>query len=71
MSKYELNLLQEYLEEMTHTGKIQPSSRDIGVPLFFAKQVSRKLRIVIDYRGLIVVTTKDNYLLLLMTQLIK
>ena len=57
----------KYLEEMTRIGKIHPSSSAAGAPLFFAKQLSRKLRIVVDYRGLNIVTIKDKYPLPLMT----
>ena len=71
LSKDELDLLKEYLEEMTRTGKIHPSSGAARAPIFFAKQSSRKLRIVVDYRELNAVTIKDIYPLPLMTQLME
>jgi len=71
LSKDELDLLKDYLEEMTRTGKIRPSSGAAGAPIFFAKQASGKLRIVVDYRGLNAVTVKDKYPLPLMTQLME
>ena len=43
LSKDELDLLREYLEEMIRTGKICPGSGAAGVPIFFAKQSSGKL----------------------------
>ena len=56
---------------MTRTGMIRPSSSAAGAPIFFAKQSSGKLRIVVDYRGLNAVTIKDKYPLPLMTQLME
>ena len=71
LSKDELDLLKEYLDEMLRTGKIRPSKGAAGAPIFFAKQPSGKLRIVVDYRGLNAVTIKDKYPLPLMTQLME
>ena len=71
MSKDKLNLLQEYLKEITCTRKIWPNSRAAGVSIFFVKQASGKLRIVVDYRKLNIVTIKIKYPLPLMTQLME
>jgi len=67
LSKDELDLLKEYLEEMTKIGKIRLSSSLASASIFFAKQLSRKLRIVVDYIGINAVTIKDKYSLSLMT----
>ncbi len=71
LSKDELDLLKEYLNEMLRTGKIRPSKGAAGAPLFFAKQPSGKLRIVVDYRPLNSVTIKDKYPLPLMSKLME
>ena len=71
LSKDELDLLKEYLDEMLRTKKIRPSKGAAGAPIFFAKHPSGKLRIVVDYRGLNAVTVKDKYPLPLMTQLME
>ena len=71
LSKDELDLLKEYLQEMTRIGKIRSSSSTAGAPMFFTKQSSRKLWIVVDYREVNTVTIKDKYHLPLMTQLME
>ena len=71
LSKDELDLLKEYLDDMVRTGKIRPSKGSAGAPIFFAKHSSGKLRIVVDYRGLNAVTQKDKYPLPLMSQLME
>ena len=64
LSLDELELLQEYLDEMLRTGKIWPSKSSAGAPIFFAKQANGKLRIVVDYRGLNAITIKTSTLYL-------
>src|SRR5258706_14235126 len=71
LSRDELDLLREYIAEMVHTGKIRPSKSSAGAPIFFAKQPSEKLRIVVDYRGLNAITIKDKYPIPLMTTLVE
>jgi hypothetical protein len=71
LSHDELELLKEYLDEMMKAGKIRPSKSSAGAPIFFAKQPSGKLRIVVDYRGLNAITIKDKYPLPLMTTLME
>ncbi|MCZ4501068.1 MAG: hypothetical protein JWQ74_3623 [Marmoricola sp.] len=67
----ELELLKEYLDKITKASKIRPSKSSAGAPIFFAKEPSGKLRIVVDYWGLNAITSKDKYPLPLMTTLIK
>ena len=43
LSKDELDLLKEYIEEITRTRKIRPSSGTARALIFFAKQSSWKL----------------------------
>jgi len=71
LSPDELELLNEYLDEILRTGKIWPSKSSAGAPIFFAKQANGKLRIVVDYRGLNAITIKDKYPLPLMTTLME
>jgi len=71
LSPDELELLEEYLNEMLKNGKIRPSKRGARAPIFFAKRANGKLRIVVAYRGLNSNTIKDKYPLLLMTTLME
>jgi len=71
LSPDEPELLKEYLDEMLKNRKIRPSKSGAGAPILFAKQANGKLRIVVNYRGLNVITTKDKYTLPLMTTLIE
>ena len=61
LSPNELELLNEYLDEMLRSSKIRPSKSSASAPIFFAKQANGKLRIVVDYRGLNTITIKDKY----------
>ena len=71
LSRDELELLKEYLEEMVKNGKIRLGKGRAGAPIFFAKQPNKKLRIVVNYRGLNTITIKDKYLVRLMTILVE
>ena len=71
LSHGELEIRKEYLDEMMKAGKIRPSKSSAGTPIFFVKQPSGKLRIVVDYRGLNAITIKDKYPLPLMTTLME
>ena len=71
LSRDELELLKEYLEEMVRNGKIRPRKGRAGAPIFFAKQPNGKLRIVVDYWGLNAITIKDKYPVPLMTTLVE
>jgi len=48
ISQDELKLLKEYIEEMVKTGKIQPGSGASSSPVFFVKEKTGKLRLVVD-----------------------
>ena len=69
LSQDKLELLREYLDEMIKLGKIRTSKSSAEVPIFFIKQPSSKLRIVVDYHGLNAITIKDKYPLPVMTTL--
>ena len=49
MSQDELQLLREYIDEMLANGKIQPGSGALGCPVFFVKEKTGKMRLVVDY----------------------
>ena len=67
MSHDELQLVREYIEEMVGTGKIRPGKGHAGSPVFFVKEKTGKMRLVVDYRGLNAITIKDKYPIPLMT----
>ena len=71
MSRNELQLPREYIDEMLANGKIQPGSGALGCPVFFAKAKTGKMRLVVDYRGLNAITIKDSYPIPLMTTLME
>ena len=71
MSQDELQLLREYIDEMLANGKIQPGSGALGYPVFFVKEKTGKIRLVVDYQELNAITIKDSYPIPLITILIK
>jgi hypothetical protein len=71
MSQDELQLLKEYIDEMLANGKIQVGSGSVGSPVFFVKEKTGKMRLVVDYRGLNAITIKDAYPIPLMTTLME
>ena len=71
MSQDELQLLREYIEEMVATGKIRPGKGHAGSPVFFVKEKTSKMRLVVDYHGLNAITIKDKYPIPLMTTLME
>jgi len=71
LSPDELELLKEYLDKMLKNAMIRSSKISTGGTRFFAKQANGKLPIVVDYRRLNAITTKDKYPLPLMTTLME
>ena len=69
MSELELKTLREYLDEMIKSGKIRPSHSPAGAPILFVPKPGGGLRLVVDYRGLNKITTKNRYPLPLMDEL--
>ena len=49
MSQDELALLRDYIEEMVMSGKIRPGKGTAGSPVFFVKEKTGKMRLVVDY----------------------
>ena len=61
----------EYMEEMVATGKIRPGKGHVGSPVFFVKEKTHKMHLVVDYCGLNAITIKDKYPIPLMTTLME
>ena len=60
LSPVELKATKEYVEDLLKKGKIRPSKSPYGAPLFFVKEKDKKLRGVVDYRALNLITKKNN-----------
>jgi len=58
------------VENKLRKGYIRPTKSPQMSPVFFVDKKDRKKRIVMDYRNLNSQTVKNNYLLLLITELI-
>ena len=71
MSQDELPLLCEYIEEMVATGKIRPGKGHAGCPVFFVKEKTGKMCLVVDCHGLNAITIKDKYPIPPMTTLME
>jgi hypothetical protein len=69
MLKNKLAVLKEYINKNLKRGYIQESTSSAGALVLFVLKKDRKLRLVIDYRGLNNVTIKDKYSTLLLNEL--
>jgi len=70
ISKKEKEEVREFMEEQLRKGYIRPSKSPQTLPVFFVEKKDRKKRIVQNYRYLNKGTVKNNYLLLLISDLI-
>jgi transposase InsO family protein len=61
MSREELKVLKEWLEENLQKGFIRPSSSPVASPVLFVKKPDGGLRFCVDYRALNNATVKDRY----------
>ena len=59
MSELELKILKEYLDEIIKSGKIRSSHSLAGAPILFVPKPGEGLRLVVDYRGLNKIITKN------------
>ena len=64
----ELEALGKYLAEIQERGLIRPSSSSTGVSSRFVKKQDGGLCLCVDYQALDVVSEKDRYLLLLISE---
>jgi len=68
--KNEREEVQNFVEDQLRKGYIRPSKSPQTSPVFFVGKKNRSKRIVMDYRNLNSQTVKNNYPLLLITELI-
>jgi len=61
MSATELAELKKQLEELIHSGFIQPSKSPFGAPVLFVKKKDGTMRMCVDYRALNDITIKNSY----------
>ena len=70
ISREEKEKVREFMEEQLRKGYITPSKSPQTLPVFFVGKKDRKKRIVQNYQYLNKGTVKNNYLLLLISDLI-
>ena len=70
LSKNKREKVQKFTEDQLRKGYIRPSKPPQTLPVFFVDKKDSSKRIVIDYCNLNDQTIKNNYLLLLITELI-
>jgi len=70
LSKDKREKVQRFVEDQLRKGYIRPSKSPQTLPVFFVNKKDGSKRIVINYRNLNNQTIKNNYLLLLITELI-
>ncbi|KAH0606496.1 uncharacterized protein H6S33_003330 [Morchella sextelata] len=61
MSREELIVLKQYIQDNLQKGFIQISSSPAGAPVLFVKKADGTLRLCVDYRGLNGLTVKNHY----------
>lgn len=61
MSREELIVLKEYVEDNLEKGWIRASSSPAGFRVLFVKKADGSLRLCVDYRGLNAITIKNRY----------
>ena len=70
LSKDEREEVQKFVKDQLRKGYIRPSKSSQTSPVFFVEKKDGSKRMVINYRNLNDQTVKNNYLLLLITDLI-
>ena len=69
MSKNELRVFKEYINKNLVTGFIKEFILRAKALVLFVLKKSRKLRLVVDYKGINNVTIKDKYFTLLLQEI--
>jgi hypothetical protein len=69
MLENELVVLKKYINKNFKKGFIWKSTLRVGALVLFVLKKDKKLRLVVDYRGLNNVTIKNKYSTLLLTEL--
>ena len=70
LSRSELDMLCEYINEMLAKGFITFSKSLLGAPVLFTNKKNKDLRLCVDYRSLNAITKKNKYLLPLVKTLL-
>ena len=70
MSRNEREKVQKFVEDQLRKGYIRPSKSPQTSPVFFVGKKDGSKRMVMDYHSLNSQTIMNNYLLLLITELI-
>ena len=70
LSKNKRKEVQNFVDDQLRKGYIRPSKFSQMLPVFFVSKKNRSKRIVMDYHSLNKQIVKNNYLLLLITDLI-
>ena len=68
LPQVELEVLREYISDNLAKRFIQPSTSSAGAPVLFIKKGDDSLRLCVDYRGLNLITQKNCYPLLLISE---
>jgi len=68
--EHELEALQMFLDKNLQTNSIRPFCSAHGAPILFIKRKDGSLRLCVNYRGLNKISKKDQYPLLLITDLL-
>lgn len=70
LSKVELGVLREYIDNSMRKGWIQPSESPAGAPILFVPKHDGSLRLCVDYRALNKITRKNRYPLPLIPEIL-
>ena len=70
LSKFEQEILKEFIDENLTNGFIRSTLSPHGVPVLFIKKKNRSLQLCVDFRRLNRITKKDRYSLLLISDLL-
>ena len=69
LSAKELEALRDYLDKNLVKGFIRPSISPAGYPILFVPKKDSKLQLCVDYQWLNVITVKNHYPLLLISEI--
>ena len=69
LSETEIKALREYPDKNLKKGFIRPSTSPAGYPILFVSKKDGKLQLCVDYRQLNAITVKNQYPLLLISEL--
>lgn len=70
LSRRELEILREYLENALEKGWVRHSKSPAGAPILFVPKADGTLRLCVDYRGLNKITIKNRYPIPLVSEML-